>query len=79
MFYHHQHNRHTQCIPLIENYDQSLGREERRQLIPIEENAVKESLGLKKIFKERETRNLQIEYKQITKNKHKSNEGGKER
>ena len=35
--------------------------EERRQLISIEESAVKESIGLRKIFKEREIYNLQIE------------------
>ncbi|CAO2813405.1 unnamed protein product [Amaranthus hypochondriacus] len=32
---------HTQRIPLIENYGQGLGWIERRQLIPIEESAVK--------------------------------------
>ena len=30
-----------QCIPLIENYGQGLGREGQRQLIPIKENAAK--------------------------------------
>ena len=36
-FIHH----HTQCIPLIKNYDQGLGREERQQLIPKKESAPK--------------------------------------
>ena len=41
----HHHRYQTQCIMLLENYDQSLEREERQQLIPIkEESAVKESL-----------------------------------
>ena len=39
----------------------SVGREEQRQLIPIEESAVKKSLGSRKFFKTRETYNLQIE------------------
>ena len=58
------------------------GEKKRRQLIPIEESAVKESLGSRKVFKEKETCNLQIEYikyVQITRNKDKSKEGGKER
>ena len=76
------HHHRTQCIPLIENYDQGLRKEERRQLIPIEESMVKESLGSRKVFKGRETCTLQIEeieYVQITKNKDKSKEEGKER
>ena len=59
IFYHG--HRQTQCIPLIENYGQGLGRKERRQLIPIEETVTKESLDSKKVFKERETCNLQNE------------------
>ena len=39
----HHHLHHTQCIPFIENYGQGLGREGRRQLIPIKESAAKES------------------------------------
>ena len=34
-----------------------MGREERRMLIPIEESAVEESLGLKRVFKGGETCN----------------------
>ncbi|CAO2840005.1 unnamed protein product [Amaranthus hypochondriacus] len=41
---HHYH--HTQCIPLTENYGQGLGKEERRQLIPTEESAVKDSSAI---------------------------------
>ena len=52
---HHRH--HTQCIPLKENYGQGLEREKRRQFIPIEESAVKESLGSIRVFKGRETCN----------------------
>ena len=57
-------------------------REKQRQLIPIEESAVKEFLSSRKVFKERETNNLQIKYikyVQITKNIDKSNKEGKER
>ena len=57
-----KHHHHTQCIPLIENYDQGLGKEERRQLIPIEESAVKDSLDSRKIFKERETCNFKKKF-----------------
>ena len=49
--YHH----HTQYIPLIENYGQGLGMEERQQLIHIEGSAVKESLSSRRVFKEGET------------------------
>ena len=35
---------HTQYNPLIENYGRDLEKEERRQSIPIEKSAVKESL-----------------------------------
>ena len=59
--YHYHHHHHTQCIPLQENYGQDLGREERWQLIPTEESAVKESLGSRKAFKLRETCNLQTQ------------------
>ena len=59
MFFKKYH--YTQCIPLIENYDRGLGRKKQRQLIPIEESTVKEFLGLRKVYKERETCNLQIE------------------
>ena len=58
LHHHYHHHHHTQCIPLIKNYDQGLWREERRQFIPIKENAVKESLGLRKIFKGRENKQL---------------------
>ena len=51
LYVHH----HIQCIPLIENYVQGLGREERRHLIPVEESAVKEPIGLRKVFKEKPT------------------------
>ena len=77
MFFNSSLYYHIQCISLIKNYDQDLGKEERRQLILIEESAVKEFLGMIKVFKERETCNLQksnIEYVQITKNKDKSKE-----
>ena len=40
------------------------GGKERRQLIPIKESTVKESQGSRKVFKERETCNVQIEYKE---------------
>ena len=53
--YHH----HTHCIPLTENYDYGLRREERWQLIPIKKSAVKNPPVQKKIFKIRETYNLQ--------------------
>ena len=46
--HHHHHHHHTQCILPIENYGQGLGRERRRQFIPIKENAAKESLDLKR-------------------------------
>lgn len=52
IFPHHRHHHHAQCITLIENYSQSLGREERRQLIPIipiKENVLK-SFHLKRNY-----------------------------
>ena len=54
---HNHYHYHTRCILLIENYDQGLEKEERQQLISIEENEVKESLGLKRVLKESETYN----------------------
>ena len=39
---------HTHCISIIKNYGQDLGREGRRQLIPIKESAIKESLDSRK-------------------------------
>lgn len=40
-----------ECILFIENYDQSLGKEERRKLILIKEDAPKEFLDSKKMLK----------------------------
>ena len=50
---HHHHRLFYEFfwILLIENYDQGLGREGRRQLIPIKESAAKESLRSRKIHK----------------------------
>ena len=43
------HYHHTQCILAIENYGQGMGREGRRQLIPIKESATKESLTRERV------------------------------
>lgn len=39
---------HTQCIPLIRNYDQGLGRKKCGNPYHIKENVAKESLGSRK-------------------------------
>ena len=45
------HHYHIQCIPLIGNYDQGLGKEGKWQLISIKKSAAKESLGSRKIHR----------------------------
>ncbi|CAO2812921.1 unnamed protein product [Amaranthus hypochondriacus] len=46
----HIHHHHpTQCIPLIENYEQGLEWERQRQLIPIKKSATKRSLHARKV------------------------------
>ena len=48
--YHHHHL--TQCILFIENYGQGLGKEGRRQFMPIKESAAK---GVSQLEKDKKT------------------------
>ena len=43
-------NHHIRCIPLIDNFGQSLEREKTQQLIPIMKSAVKESTSGKNLI-----------------------------
>ena len=46
--------------PTHMNYDQDLGREGRRQLIPIKESAAKKSIGSRKMNNEFEVNDFKV-------------------